>query len=101
MKQLKDIKEGDFIWVKCPKEGGEWRQEKVTEVKVGEDGYKGSGQWFRWIMTNYSVESCPDELCNQGKHWGILSPVRIYQGQSEYEYIFDANSHIKAKLKLL
>ena len=60
MKKISDLIEGDIIWVKCPyyitnPEDGEWRQEKITKVEVGEDMYKGSGRWFRRIYTDNCV----------------------------------------------
>ena len=106
MKKISDLKEGDSIWVKCPyyitnpEKGGEWRKEKITEVIVGEDGYKGSGKWFRRIITDNSVTNCPDDLCNEGKHWSILCPTCVLD-DGKSDYIFQANPNRTAMFKIL
>ena len=106
MKKISDLKEGDSIWVKCPyyinnpEKDGEWRQEKITKVEVGEDGYKGSGKWYKRIITDNSVQSCSDYLCDEGKHWSILFPDYTLC-DVESNYIFQANGNRTAMFKIL
>ena len=103
MKKISDLIEGDIIWVKCPyyitnpEKDGEWRQEKITKVEVGEDMYKGSGRWFRRIYTDNSVINCPNDLCDKGKHWPILY---LNWGSNESDYIFEANPNRSAIFKI-
>lgn len=106
MKKISDLTEGDSIWVKCqyyitnPEKDGEWRQEKITKVEVGEDGYKGSGMWYKRIITDNSVMNCLDDLCDEGKHWSILYPKYVLD-DSKSDYIFQANQNRTAIFKIL
>lgn len=92
MKRLKDLKEGDKIWVKCPSNSKEWHKEIVTKVTMGEDMHKGSGMWFMHIMTDKSKYSCSDEnSLSYTYHWPIL--IKSIGNQCQ-EYV-EASSNVK------
>lgn len=73
MKKLKDLKEGDTIFVECPCNSDHWEKEIITKVVIGEDCYEGSGYWYMRIYTNNSISSCSDDMVTkEHKHWPIL-----------------------------
>lgn len=92
-----ELKKGDKILVQCPKDTGEWVEETITDVIVGEDGYKGSKAWFCWLHTNRSVNPCPDEKAKEGVHWNLLFP-RLTDAQ---ETTVQASPNIYLKVKML
>ena len=97
MKSFKDLQIGDTIYVKCPWDTNYWTPEIITKIEDGEDGYKGSGMFYRRIYTDYSVNVCPDErCCNEHVHWPIFSACT---SKKDNYYEFEANSSTIAHVK--
>jgi len=96
MKRIKELKEGDAIFVECPISSNHWDEEIVSKVIIGEDMYTGSGRWYMHIKTNKSISSCSDDMAkNEHKHWPIL--IKSLGGQ--VEDVADASPNVQLRVK--
>ena len=98
MKFVCDIEKGDVIDITYP--NGVSVSETVIDVTTGEDGYKGSGRWYKHIHTaNERNTVSPNSMFEDDMptHWPIIFFMGM-KGMKSYEAKVQVAKNIYAKI---
>jgi hypothetical protein len=97
MKFICDVEKGDVIDITYP--NGVSVSETVIDVTIGEDGYKGSGRWYKYIHTaNESNAVSPNSMFEDDMptHWPIM--IMFFMSMKSYEAKVQVAKNIYAKI---